>query len=104
LKRGFNQGGLGYWRRFWPEEEDADVPDEWGLHGSEGEGEIGYRFGKGFLGRGLDLELGQIVSPGPFSIFIFFSPFLFLFSGFPISFITFAYINQTRSNQFLNFA
>jgi hypothetical protein len=54
-----------------------------GPHVSEGEGEIGYRFGKGFLGRGLDLELGQIVSPGAFYIFIlfsslFFSVFLFL--------------------------
>jgi hypothetical protein len=35
--------------------------------------------GKSFLGCGLDLELGQIAPPGPISIFIFFSSFLFLF-------------------------
>jgi hypothetical protein len=49
---------------------------------SRGERERGYRFGFDFLGRGLDLELGQIVSLGAFSIFISFLLFLFLFSLF----------------------
>jgi hypothetical protein len=45
------------------------------------EGE-GHPFGICFLGRGLDLELGQIVSLGALSIFISFLLFLFLFSLF----------------------
>jgi hypothetical protein len=52
---------------------------------SEMRGGEGYRFGRGFLGRGLDLELGQIVSPGAFIylfcflLFSFFVFFLFPF-------------------------
>jgi hypothetical protein len=40
-----------------------------------------YRFGIGFLGRGPDLELGQIVFPNPFSCFFL----LFFFSSFSFS-------------------
>jgi hypothetical protein len=47
-----------------------------GLSAGERE-ESRYRFGFGFLGRGLDLKLGQMVSPGPFYIFFFFSSFFF---------------------------
>jgi hypothetical protein len=42
--------------------------------------ERGNGSGRGFLGCGLDLELGQIISPG--APFIFISPFLFSFSVF----------------------
>jgi hypothetical protein len=56
--------------------------DRWVPVSARVRGKGGYRFGKGFLGRGLDLELGQIVSPGAFSIFI--SPLLLFFSVFLI--------------------
>jgi hypothetical protein len=46
--------------------------------GREGRG-VTVREG-GFLGCGLDLELGQIVSPGALLYFYFLSSFLFLFS------------------------
>jgi hypothetical protein len=65
-------------------------------------GGAGYRFGKGFLGRGLDLELGQIVSPGAFYIFILFSSFSFLF----FLFLLYILQNYFKSNQTtsINFA
>jgi hypothetical protein len=43
------------------------------VSGAKGEG--GYRFGNVLPGRGLDLVLGQIVSPGPFLILFFCSSF-----------------------------
>jgi hypothetical protein len=55
---------------------------------ARGREEAGYRFGFDFLGRGLDLELGQIVSLGP-SLFLFhLASFLFCFLK---SFKTFAF-------------
>jgi hypothetical protein len=54
------------------------MTDARGPRVGEGErGEVVPFRGEGFLGRGLDLELGQIVSPGAFSIFI--SPLLLFF-------------------------
>jgi hypothetical protein len=50
------------------------------------------------VGRGLILMPGQMGSPGP----LFYFYFLFFFC-FLISFISFAYIIQTRSIQFLKF-
>jgi hypothetical protein len=41
------------------------------------ERKLGTGSGFGFLGRMPDLELGQMVSPGPFYIFFFFSSFFF---------------------------
>jgi hypothetical protein len=60
------------------------------------EGE-GYRFGFCFLGRGLDLELGQIVSQGPF-LFLF-PLFSFSFSVFFISTNPFQKLIQIDLNQ-----
>jgi hypothetical protein len=59
--------------------------------------ESGYRFGIGFLGRGLDSRLGRKASPRPFYLFFFLSPF-----SFSISFL-FSYLLRnfckTPSNQ-----
>jgi hypothetical protein len=63
----------------------------------------GYRFGFGFLGHGPDLELGRFRSPGPFNVFFLLSSFFFFCFSFLISFITFAFVTQMTSNQFLNF-
>jgi hypothetical protein len=57
--------------------------------------------GRGFLGCGLDLELGQIGSRGSNSIFIFLSSFPFLIS---ISFVSFAKRLQFNSNHFQKFS
>jgi hypothetical protein len=57
-------------------EVEDDLTGGSGLSAGERE-EDGYRFRFGFLGRGPDLELGQMVSPGPFYIFFFFSSFFF---------------------------
>jgi hypothetical protein len=61
---------------------------------SEREGGERYPFGICFLGRGLDLELGQIVSPRAFYIFILFSSLSFLF------FLFLSQILQKALNQF----
>jgi hypothetical protein len=53
--------------------------------------------GRGFLGCGLDLELGQIGSRGSNSIFILFC--FFSISVFFISFKHFSNLNQIDSNQ-----
>jgi hypothetical protein len=66
------------------------------------ERKLGTGSGFGFLGRMPDLELGQMVSPGPF-YFYFLLFFLFLFC-FLISFRTFALWLQIDSNQFLKFS
>jgi hypothetical protein len=60
-------------------EEEEGRADGWGLLVSEERRGTGYRFGFCFLGRGLDLELGQIVSPRAFYIFILLCFFSFLF-------------------------
>jgi hypothetical protein len=52
--------------------------DSWVPHGSEGEKVAGYRFGIGFLGRGLVQEVGRNGAPG--SVLYFY--FLFFFSFF----------------------
>jgi hypothetical protein len=59
-----------------------------------------YRFERGFLGRRPDLEMGQKVAPRPFSYF-FDSLFVFFFLDY---FITFSFLLQIDSNQFLKFA
>jgi hypothetical protein len=66
----------------------------------EGKGN-GTGSGEVFLGRGLDLELGQIVSPGAFSIFI--SPLLLFFFCFLNSFKSFARKLQFKTNFFQKF-
>jgi hypothetical protein len=54
---------------------------------ARGREEAGYRFRFDFLGRGLDLELGQIVSLGPFLFLFHFASFLFCFLYFFKSFL-----------------
>jgi hypothetical protein len=67
--------------------------------GREGRG-VTVREG-GFLGCGLDLELGQIVSPGALLYFYFFLLFSFLIS---VSFVSFAKRLQINSNHFQKFS
>jgi hypothetical protein len=78
----------------WPDKLDPLV--------SEGEGEKRVPVRKGFLGRGPDLELGRIVSPGAFSCFFLLSSFFFFL--FLDLFITFAFWIQINSNQILKFS
>jgi hypothetical protein len=69
---------------------------------SEIEGKKGTDTGSDLLGYGIDLELGRIGAPQPFSFFdslLFFSLFCFL-----NPFITFSFELQIDSNQFLKFS
>jgi hypothetical protein len=77
-------------------------PSQVGPARQQGREKNTYRFRIGFLGRGPDLELGQIVSLGPF--FMFFLLFFLFFFCFLISFITFANLVQIDSIQFVNFS
>jgi hypothetical protein len=69
-----------------------------------GEGEMDTVSGLELAGRGLFLAVGRFAPPGPFILFPFhFSFSLFIFY-FLISSITFAFQNQTRSNQLQKFS
>jgi hypothetical protein len=94
LKRGFNQGGLDYWRELRTEEEDDWQPGPTYRRGEEGFRGTGS--GEAGMGHGLFLLLGRRVPRGPFYIFFF---FLFFFFYFLVSFITFANLVQIASNQ-----
>jgi hypothetical protein len=62
--------------RWWKKRLELD-DDSWVPHGSEGEKVAGYRFGIGFLGRGLVQEVGRNGAPGSVLYFISFSSFPF---------------------------
>jgi hypothetical protein len=83
------------------EEEDGDVARRVGPARQRDKEEIEDTDSVRLMGRGWFLVLGQICPRGPFSIFIFFSSFPFLF--FLISFVSLAKMLQFKSNQFLKF-
>jgi hypothetical protein len=77
--------------------DDSRVP-----HVGEGEREQRVPVRDELAGRGLIPLLGRFGSPWPSSIFLFFS--IFFFFCFLISIITFAFVTQMTSNQFVKFS
>jgi hypothetical protein len=94
--------GLGYWREARTEEGDDDVAWQTGPTCRRG-GEDRQRTGSEII-AGLRAACGTRPDSPPWPLFLYFSSFLLFLFCFLIPFITFAFVTQMTSNQFVKFS